>query len=741
MSYTQGTSKTYIKSNAGRIKTVLAFLSAIFFLAVVALCIFVVLNHKKDDENLEFDQAEKFHFSLENNQVTIDKFIDDKATSCVIPASVQYGEQTYPVTKIGVSAFANHSALTEVVIPASITKISGDEEQETGAFSGCVSLEKVDLGTGLVSIGAYAFQNCVALKNLHIPANIQEIQKGAFQCCLGLETLQLDSNVNLPDDTFFNCLNVVTLKLGNDVILDDDKRLALSELTGLIDFIISDDNPLYELDNTNSCLFATENTKNDTLILAGCETVEVPVSVTKIVDWAWGVRAQDGLYIADTVTDISADAIHNQSICTNAISKPAGWLVTVPVYTNAQPCIFNYDGQSVVAYVYKNNDETIYPEFEDLFPNVKPATSFLEWDPISVSNYNAVFASANKSQTYHDLLGTEISRAGGYIKNINYSLRFKLDFWEEYKNYYYSAEKLEKLNYDTYDYILNNYVTKLNNMSNIVFNVVSSSNTGYEEYLENQDWTVGLKNLVNHVKKVEAKDFISAGNNSELISRFYNLINDAELVLNHQSDKDPQVIWYDLRNAAENLLVDISQYGPLGLLVSECENLQRVNYTKESWQNLQQCIDDAKGVLKNEHCLLISSVRHKLENAYDALEEVNLEKNLAELGTWILICDDLKKSKARYESREYDNLMNNLITIKSNIDDIMTTRNKISIATNQLKSGYHQLVIKAEKKQEFTIFNINTIPYFIIAAVLFTGAVITGALSGKLKQQLRRSRE
>ncbi len=737
MSYTQETSKTYIRSNAGRIKTVLAVFSAIFFLAVVALCVFVVLNHR-DDENLEFDQSEKFHFSLENEQVTIDKFIDNKATSCVIPATVQYGEVTYPVTKIGANAFTNHPALTEVVIPESVTVIMGNKEQKSGAFSGCVTLSTIDFGTGLTSIGAYAFQNCISLKNLHIPANIQEISDGAFQCCLGMETLQLDSNVDLPKDTFLNCLNVVTLKLGNDVVLDVEKRLALSELTGLIDFIISNDNPLYELDSTRCCLLATENAKNDTLILSGCEMDKVPGSVTKIVDWAWGARAQNGLYIADTVTDIGVDAIHNQSICTNATSKPSGWLVTIPVYTNAQPSIFNCDGQSVVAYVYKNNDETIYPEFEDLFPDVKPATSFLEWEHISVSNYNAVFASDIKSEIYHIPLTTEVDRAKKYVKVVDYSLRFKLDFWEDYKKYYYNADKL---NYnDTYDYILNDYITNLNNMSNIVFNVVFSNSTGYDKYLEDQNWTVGLANLVNHVMQLEEKDYKYAENATDLVSRFKTLIKEAELVLNYQSNKDPQTVWHDLRDVAETLQVDISQYGPLGLLVTECDSLQKVNYTKESWQKLQECLIEARYVLNNEHCLLISKIRHKLEKAYEGLEEVDLEKDLAELGTWILICDSLEKTK--YESREFDNLLVDLITIKNDIDNIMTNRNRINTATNLLKNRYYQLEIKNEKKQEFTIFNFNTIPYFIITAILFTGAVITGALSGRLKRQLRRrSRE
>ena len=56
--------------------------------------------------------------------------------------------------------------------------------------------------------------------------------------------------------------------------------------------------------------------ENDTLVLAGCETV-IPVSVTKILDWAWGERAVNNLYIPNTVIEIASKILgRNQTQAT-----------------------------------------------------------------------------------------------------------------------------------------------------------------------------------------------------------------------------------------------------------------------------------------------------------------------------------------------------------------------------------------------------------------------------------------
>jgi len=137
--------RTYIRSNTATAVRFLWFLSALLFLLVVGLCVFVVLG-RDDAKNYHWDEAGQFYYILDGNQATIVKFADSTAETYTIPASVNYGGKNYAVTTIGAKAFTNHSALTNVIIPDSVTEIVGDNVNKTGAFSGCIALTNVKFG-------------------------------------------------------------------------------------------------------------------------------------------------------------------------------------------------------------------------------------------------------------------------------------------------------------------------------------------------------------------------------------------------------------------------------------------------------------------------------------------------------------------------------------------------------------------------------------------------------------------
>ena len=259
------------------------------------------------------------------------------------------------------------------------------------------------------------------------------------------------------------------------------------------------------------------------------------------------------------------------------------------------------------------------------------------------------------------------------------------------------------------------------------------SNPSYEKYLENKDWKIGLKNLVDYVKQIDDQDYDMTKNSGTQITNFKNLIKEAEMVLNGALDKDPNTVWRELRAASESLTFDISNSSPLGALIIKCENLKRTDYRIDGWQYLQDCLSEARNV--TEHNMNISIVRHKLENAYLSLQEVGLEHNIIVLDTWISICDDL--SIADYKTQEYEALRNQLDEINENKNKI-DTQQKINTAVDQLKLKHSELVPSVKLRKEIKLFNLDTIPYFILAVILFTGSVITGSLAAKLKLQLRR---
>jgi len=94
-------------------------------------------------------------------------------TTARIPASVQYRDEEFTVTKIGSMAFADCSKLKAVELPDTITCI------EEMAFFGCESLTSIVLPDSVTYIGKSAFLYC-ELASLYIPDSVTEIGDHAF---------------------------------------------------------------------------------------------------------------------------------------------------------------------------------------------------------------------------------------------------------------------------------------------------------------------------------------------------------------------------------------------------------------------------------------------------------------------------------------------------------------------------------------------------------------------------------
>ena len=84
---------------------------------------------------------------------------------------------------IGSYAFDGCSGLTNLTLPAGITKIG------SFAFLGCRGLTSLTLPAGITKIGDYAFSGCSGLTSLNLPAGITSIGDEAFQNCSGLTSI------------------------------------------------------------------------------------------------------------------------------------------------------------------------------------------------------------------------------------------------------------------------------------------------------------------------------------------------------------------------------------------------------------------------------------------------------------------------------------------------------------------------------------------------------------------------
>lgn len=742
------TNTIYIKSNTATVMRFLTFLSVVLFAIVGGLCSYIIFTYKYD-ENYHFDKSKQFYFTVGNDTATINKFMDNTAEICEIPNYVTYNGRRYSVTAIGENAFTNHHYLTEVKIPDTVTTIMGNAENQTGAFSGCTALATVHMGKSVDSIGEYAFKNCIALTSIDIPASVQFVKEGAFLNCYNLETVRLNGKVTLKKGSFSNCIGVRTLKLDAEAELNDQTREALTDLTGLNQFRILGEGSIYKVNDDGNCLLIETNAssliKDYTLVLGG-RGANVPDDVTNILDWAWGKRAADNLYVSIRVKNVGEFAFDNQSICTNAPFRPQEWLTTVTVYTNARPIDFVAKGKIAgengtehrrMAYVYDHPDYgVVKPDYLDLFADLESETPFVDWDEISGTTCYAKY----EDDTIGTLAKVEVfeserNRAKRYIEAVDTRAKLTIDFWEKFKSAYYRAEKIEDPNTE-YDYLLTQIYDVLHDLNEQIYQAIDKSNDP-EGILESAKWEIGLQNLVDAVEELSPFDLMDSTaeiNPASLIETINIRTKEAkDFLAGGTYVMAPEDTWRELREAFEKLIVDVTPEGLLGSLIADCQTLDRHNYTNESWANLQTCLAAALQI--TEHNLSISRVRRNLEQALEDLVEILPVENMVVLETWISICSDLLTTD--YQDGYENRLLPDLILVTNSGG--FTTSSEIEKATNLLKTDYRYLVlVKNPTQTNPGIFNMRTIPFFILAAILFTGAVVAGAEAVYLKRQLRR---
>ncbi len=230
----------------------------------------------KTAEELAFDDAET------SKQWYIG---DDTITKVVIPEGVK---------KINAYAFANLTALEEIVLPSTLNAI------EYGAFYGCTSLEKisfsgdnnlqivnqsafencnlqdtVDLSAAcvisdyafagnqsldgvvtsdaLLSIGQYAFAGCKQLSDVTITASKVKYGAYAFTGCKALTSFTVNASV-LPEGMFYECSALKTVTIGPDV--NDIGEFAFRD-TAVETFTVEAGNAAY-LAQSGSCVLSVD---------------------------------------------------------------------------------------------------------------------------------------------------------------------------------------------------------------------------------------------------------------------------------------------------------------------------------------------------------------------------------------------------------------------------------------------------------------------------------------------------
>jgi uncharacterized repeat protein (TIGR02543 family) len=103
------------------------------------------------------------------------------------------------VEHIGTRAFQYCEALTEIVLPESLTSIG------THLFYKCPALKNVTFKGAIEEIDDYTFYNCTALESVTLPNTVKTVGKYAFRGCELLTAINLPAVESLDSYAFYKC--------------------------------------------------------------------------------------------------------------------------------------------------------------------------------------------------------------------------------------------------------------------------------------------------------------------------------------------------------------------------------------------------------------------------------------------------------------------------------------------------------------------------------------------------------
>ena len=142
-------------------------------------------------------------FSLTSASAILRYSSSDDNRNYVYRSSVQKIEIGNGITSIGNSAFYSCYSLASITIPNGVTNIVDS------AFYSCYSLASITIPNGVTNIVDSAFGNCRSLASITIPNGITSIGDSAFNNCYSLASITMPNGItSVGDSAFKNCRGV-----------------------------------------------------------------------------------------------------------------------------------------------------------------------------------------------------------------------------------------------------------------------------------------------------------------------------------------------------------------------------------------------------------------------------------------------------------------------------------------------------------------------------------------------------
>ena len=239
------------------------------------------------------------------------------------------------VEKVDENAFSECTALSEVVIPESVTflanssffctaitsiSLPGVQTIGSAAFKGCANLTDVNLGDKITVIGSSAFARCVSLAEFNIPESVTGLGGYVFEECTLLTSVTIpDGVLTLDSVTFGGCTNLETVYIGSG--LTTIGVMEFVNCPSLVSIEVSEDNAsfksvdgvLYSKDGKT--LYCYPSAKEDVFFT-------IPNNVTTVYTYAfYGATNLSSIQLPQSLTKINDNAFKNCFRLTEVINK------------------------------------------------------------------------------------------------------------------------------------------------------------------------------------------------------------------------------------------------------------------------------------------------------------------------------------------------------------------------------------------------------------------------------------
>ncbi|MFT3952224.1 MAG: leucine-rich repeat protein [Oscillospiraceae bacterium] len=188
---------------------------------------------------------------------------------------------------IGANAFSYATRLTAAQLPAGVTSV-GDS-----AFKGCTALESISLPSGLTAIPVSMASDCTALKSVVIPSSVTTVGDHAFNGCSSLQSADISAVTAVKEYTFNDCAALTSVKLSPALTMID--AYAFMNCVSLSDITLPE-----SLTNLGiQCFFGC----------AALESLTIPAGVKELRTYTFRDLSKLVITVPATVTSIASDAL------------------------------------------------------------------------------------------------------------------------------------------------------------------------------------------------------------------------------------------------------------------------------------------------------------------------------------------------------------------------------------------------------------------------------------------------